>query len=55
MALGDRLERQKAVNEVRAGEQIMTSAERFEAGMLVTGAYGRSRVREIIFGGATKR
>jgi nucleotide-binding universal stress UspA family protein len=36
------------------GEQIMTSAQRFEAGMLVMGAYGRSRVREIIFGGATR-
>ena len=32
----------------------MTAAQRFDAGMLVMGAYGHSRVREIIFGGATR-
>jgi nucleotide-binding universal stress UspA family protein len=36
------------------GEQLMTAARRFDAGMLVMGAYGHSRVREIIFGGATR-
>ena len=36
------------------GEQLMTAAQRFDAGMLVMGAYGHSRVREIIFGGATR-
>lgn len=36
------------------GEQLMTAARRFDAGMLVMGAYGHSRVREIFFGGATK-
>ena len=35
------------------GEQLMTAAKRFDAGMLVMGAYGHSRVREFIFGGAT--
>ena len=36
------------------GEQLMTAAQRFDAGMLIMGAYGHSRVREIIFGGATR-
>lgn len=36
------------------GEQLMTAARRFDAGMLVMGAYGHSRVRQIIFGGATR-
>jgi nucleotide-binding universal stress UspA family protein len=36
------------------GEQLMTAAQRADAGMLVMGAYGHSRVRQIIFGGATR-
>lgn len=36
------------------GDQLMTAARRFDAGMLVMGAYRHSRIREIIFGGATR-
>lgn len=36
------------------GEQIMHEALRFDARLLVMGAYGHSRVKEIIFGGATR-
>lgn len=36
------------------GEQIMNEAKRRGAGLLVMGAYGHSRVRQIIFGGATR-
>lgn len=36
------------------GQQLMTAAQRADAGMLVMGAYGHSRIRQIIFGGATR-
>ncbi len=36
------------------GEQIMKEALRRGAGLLVMGAYGHSRVRQIVFGGATR-
>ena len=36
------------------GEQIMNEAKRRGAGLLVMGAYGHARVRQIIFGGATR-
>jgi nucleotide-binding universal stress UspA family protein len=41
-------------DEGSLGEQLMIAAQRFDAGMLVMGAYGHSRVQEIIFGGATR-
>lgn len=36
------------------GEQIMTEVLQRGAGLLVMGAYGHSRVRQIVFGGATR-
>ena len=36
------------------GEQIMQQAQRFDAGLLVMGAYGHSRLKQIVFGGATR-
>lgn len=36
------------------GEQIMHEAVRFDAGLLIMGAYGHSRLRQIVFGGATR-
>lgn len=36
------------------GDQIMQQALRFDAGLLVMGAYGHSRLKQIVFGGATK-
>ena len=36
------------------GEQLMDEALRRGAGLLVMGAYGHSRVRQIVFGGATR-
>ncbi|OCK54150.1 universal stress protein [Bradyrhizobium sp. LMTR 3] len=36
------------------GEQIMKAALRLDADLLVMGGYGHSRVRQIVFGGATR-
>jgi nucleotide-binding universal stress UspA family protein len=36
------------------GEQLMNEALRRGAGLLIMGAYGHSRVRQIVFGGATR-
>lgn len=36
------------------GEQIMREALRFNASLLVMGAYGHSRIRQIVFGGTTR-
>jgi nucleotide-binding universal stress UspA family protein len=36
------------------GDQIMQEARRLSAGLLVMGAYGHSRIRQIVFGGATR-
>lgn len=36
------------------GEQIMKEALHRGGGLLVMGAYGHSRVRQIVFGGATR-
>lgn len=38
----------------RIGEQIMNRAETFECDLIVMGAYGRSRWREMLFGGVTE-
>jgi nucleotide-binding universal stress UspA family protein len=37
-----------------AGGQILEIAEAEGAGLLVAGAFGKSRLREFIFGGATR-
>jgi nucleotide-binding universal stress UspA family protein len=37
------------------GEALLDSASRFGADLLVMGAYGHSRVREWILGGATQK
>ena len=36
------------------GEALATTATEMKAGLLVMGGYGRSRLREIILGGATR-
>lgn len=36
------------------GEQIMREALRLDASLLIMGAYGHSRLRQIVFGGATR-
>ena len=38
-----------------AGNQILTAAADMEADLIVMGAYGHSRVRELVLGGATRR
>lgn len=37
-----------------AGVALLTEVDRFRADLLVMGAYGRSRVREVVLGGATR-
>ena len=37
-----------------AHEQIVRAAKRQRAGLIVMGAYGHSRLREFVFGGATR-
>ena len=38
-----------------AGEILLREAENIDADLLVMGAYGRSRLHERLFGGATQR
>ena len=38
-----------------AGNQILTAAADMEADLIVMGAYGHSRVRELVLGGATRK
>jgi len=38
-----------------AGEILLKEVENIDADLLVMGAYGRSRMRERVFGGATRR
>lgn len=38
----------------KVGETLLTEVERFGADLLVMGGYGRSRLRELVFGGATR-
>ncbi|GAB4478986.1 MAG: universal stress protein [Burkholderiaceae bacterium] len=40
--------------DVDAGNEILSRAYDYGADLIVMGAYGRSRVREIVFGGATR-
>lgn len=42
------------VEDARVGESLLASAEDFGADLLVMGAYGRSRMREIVLGGASR-
>ncbi|MGO4378090.1 universal stress protein [Pseudoduganella sp. RAF53_2] len=44
--------RQRACGDT--GEALLTMADRFHAGLLVMGAYGHSRFREIALGGVTR-
>lgn len=37
-----------------AGKEILKTAENLDAGLIVAGAYGRSRLREFILGGVTR-
>jgi nucleotide-binding universal stress UspA family protein len=37
-----------------AGEAVLAGADAFSADLLVMGAYGRSRMRELVLGGATR-
>lgn len=41
--------------ENQAVEQILQTAKRLEAGLIVMGAYGQPRLREFVFGSVTKR
>jgi nucleotide-binding universal stress UspA family protein len=40
--------------DVDAGNEILSRASDYAADLIVMGAYGRSRAREIVFGGATR-
>ena len=40
--------------DAKAGEIMLGEAEREGADLLVMGAYGHTRLRELIFGGATR-
>ncbi|MFL9824198.1 universal stress protein [Rhodoplanes sp. SY1] len=63
---GDDLVRHLAAHEIAArhhavglgglpvGEQLMTEALRLEGDLMVMGAYGHARVRQLVFGGATR-
>jgi nucleotide-binding universal stress UspA family protein len=42
------------VSEAQLGKALLEQAARLSAGMLVMGAYGHSRLREMILGGATR-
>ncbi len=37
-----------------AAETLMTATERVGAGLIVMGAYGHGRLRELVFGGVTR-
>ena len=39
---------------IEIGERILSRAADIDADLIVMGAYGRSRVRELVLGGATK-
>jgi nucleotide-binding universal stress UspA family protein len=44
----------RAVPQGEVGETLMAEAETFAADLLVMGCYGHSRLREFVFGGATR-
>jgi len=41
-------------SEVETGEAVLAFARQVEADLIVAGAYGRSRIREIVLGGVTQ-
>lgn len=46
--------RTEALEEGPEGEALVQAAKRLNAGLVVAGAYGHTRLREAIFGGATR-
>ena len=51
---GVRVEVQSVASEGDVGEALMAAADRVQADMMVMGAYGHSRLHEIMLGGATR-
>ena len=45
---------QQQSDEVDVGNQILSRAADLEADLIVMGAYGHSRVRELVLGGVTR-
>jgi nucleotide-binding universal stress UspA family protein len=45
---------QQHSDEVDVGNQILSRAADLEADLIVMGAYGHSRVRELVLGGVTR-
>lgn len=45
---------ERVTSQAGVGEALMAQAEAFDADMLVMGCYGHSRLREFVFGGATR-
>jgi nucleotide-binding universal stress UspA family protein len=45
---------ERVTSQAGVGETLMAQAEGFDADMLVMGCYGHSRLREFVFGGATR-
>ncbi len=42
-------------SDADVGEALLTRAANFDSDLVVMGAYGHARLREIIFGGATRK
>ena len=45
---------ERVTSQVGVGPTLMAQAEEFDADLLVMGCYGHSRLREFVFGGATR-
>jgi nucleotide-binding universal stress UspA family protein len=50
----ERMHEHHAPHDRHAGEALLALAARVDAGLLVMGAYGHSRARELVLGGATR-
>ncbi|MET3494441.1 universal stress protein [Variovorax boronicumulans] len=50
----ERMKEHEAPQDRNVGEALLSLAERTGAGLLVMGAYGHSRARELVLGGATR-
>ncbi|SFQ60542.1 Nucleotide-binding universal stress protein, UspA family [Variovorax sp. OK605] len=50
----ERMHEHRTLQERNAGEALLRLATRVGAGLLVMGAYGHSRARELVLGGATR-
>ena len=46
--------RTSIASDISVGDEILSRAADLDADLLVMGAYGHSRFREIVFGGATR-